>query len=90
MDSDNSELSWGVAQRLEFIEFRLFWEGHVNRSDVMENFGLSVNQGSANLSRYIGLVPRRHAARARRAHPRRLQARAGSRHLRGEPEGGQL
>ncbi len=57
MESDRSELRWGVEQRLEFIEFRLFWEGHVNRSDVMEQFGLSVNQASADLSRYIGLAP---------------------------------
>uniref|UniRef100_UPI00404795A3 WYL domain-containing protein n=1 Tax=Yoonia sp. TaxID=2212373 RepID=UPI00404795A3 len=57
MDSDKSELRWGVAQRLEFIEFRLFWEGHVNRSDLMEQFGLSVNQASADLNRYIGFVP---------------------------------
>ena len=57
MDNDKSELRWGVAQRLEFIEFRLFWEGHVNRSDLMEQFGLSVNQASADLNRYIGFVP---------------------------------
>ena len=25
-------LRWGVEQRLEFIEFRLFWEGGINRS----------------------------------------------------------
>lgn len=52
-----SGLRWGVEQRLEFIEFRLFWEGHVNRSDVMEKFGLSVNQASSDLNRYIGLAP---------------------------------
>ena len=57
MENDRSELRWGVEQRLEFIEFRLFWEGHVNRSDVMTQFGLSVNQASADLSRYIGLAP---------------------------------
>ena len=57
MRNDKSELRWGVAQRLEFIEFRLFWEGHVNRSDLMEQFGLSVNQASADLNRYIGLAP---------------------------------
>ena len=57
MDNDKSELRWGVAQRLEFIEFRLFWEGHVNRSDLMEQFGLSVNQASADLNRYIGFAP---------------------------------
>ena len=57
MDNDKSELRWGVAQRLEFIEFRLFWDGHVNRSDLMEQFGLSVNQASADLNRYIGFAP---------------------------------
>ena len=57
MSNDRLELRWGVEQRLEFIEFRLFWEGHVNRSDVMMQFGLSVNQASADLSRYIGLAP---------------------------------
>lgn len=57
MEADRSELRWSVEQRLEFVEFRLFWEGHVNRSDVMEQFGLSVNQASADLNRYIGLVP---------------------------------
>lgn len=57
MDSDKSNLRWGVAQRLEFIEFRLFWEGRVNRSDLMEQFGLSVNQASADLNRYIDFAP---------------------------------
>jgi len=57
VSNDRLELRWGVEQRLEFIEFRLFWEGHVNRSDVMTQFGLSVNQASADLSRYIGLAP---------------------------------
>jgi hypothetical protein len=57
VQNDKSELRWGVEQRLEFIEFRLFWEGHVNRSDIMEQFGLSVNQSSSDLNRYIGLAP---------------------------------
>jgi len=57
VDNEKSELRWGVAQRLEFIEFRLFWEGRVNRSDLMEQFGLSVNQASADLNRYIGFAP---------------------------------
>jgi hypothetical protein len=57
VDNDKLELRWGVAQRLEFIEFRLFWEGRVNRSDLMEQFGLSVNQASADLNRYIGFAP---------------------------------
>lgn len=57
MENDRSELRWCVEQRLEFIEFRLFWEGNVNRSDVMEQFGLSVNQASSDLNRYISLAP---------------------------------
>ena len=57
VDSDKSELRWGVEQRLEFIEFRLFWEGHVNRSDLMTQFGVSVNQASNDLNRYIGFSP---------------------------------
>ncbi|MBF9033359.1 WYL domain-containing protein [Rhodobacterales bacterium HKCCE2091] len=57
MEDDRSELRWGVEQRLEFIEFRLFWEGHVNRSDLMDQFGVSVNQASTDLNRYIGFAP---------------------------------
>lgn len=57
MDNEKSELRWGVEQRLDFIEFRLFWEGHVNRSDLMDQFGVSVNQASTDLNRYIGLAP---------------------------------
>ncbi len=57
MDKARGELRWGVGKRLEFIEFRLFWEGRVNRSDLMEQFGISVNQASADLNRYIALAP---------------------------------
>jgi predicted DNA-binding transcriptional regulator YafY len=57
VENGKVELRWGVEQRLEFIEFRLFWEGHVNRSDLMEQFGVSVNQASTDLNRYIGFAP---------------------------------
>jgi len=46
-----------VERRLEFIEFRLFWEGHVNRGDLMDAFGVSVNQASTDLNRYIAMAP---------------------------------
>ncbi|CAO3449067.1 WYL domain-containing protein [Azospirillum largimobile] len=52
-----SELRWGVERRLEFIEFRLFWEGHVNRGDLMDAFGVSINQASTDLNRYLGMAP---------------------------------
>ena len=45
-------LRWGVEQRLEFIEFRLLWEGGVNRSDITRYFGVSVPQASKDLSQY--------------------------------------
>jgi predicted DNA-binding transcriptional regulator YafY len=50
-------LRWGVEQKLQFIEFRLFWEGHVNRSDLTDKFGVSSNQASGDLNRYIALAP---------------------------------
>ncbi len=57
MDNGRSGLRWGIEQRLEFIEFRLFWQGHVNRGDLMGQFGVSVNQASTDLNRYIGFAP---------------------------------
>jgi predicted DNA-binding transcriptional regulator YafY len=48
---------WGVEQRLEFIEFRLFWEGSINRADVVEHFGVSVPQASKDLTLYQEQAP---------------------------------
>ena len=56
MTPDKSELRWGVERRLEFIEFRLFWEGHVNRGDLTDAFGVSVNQASTDLNRYLTMA----------------------------------
>lgn len=50
---------WSVSQRLEFIEFRLFWEGAINRSDLTERFGISPQQASADLTQYQALAPER-------------------------------
>jgi hypothetical protein len=54
---EKANLRWGVERRLEFIEFRLFWEGLVNRGHLMEAFGVSVNQASIDLNRYLGMAP---------------------------------
>lgn len=43
---------WSVERRLDFIDFRLYWEGRVNRSDLIEFFGVSVPQASADLTMY--------------------------------------
>lgn len=50
-------LKWGVERRLEFIEFRLFWEGGVNRSDIINTFDVSVPQASKDLTLYQERAP---------------------------------
>lgn len=50
-------MSWGVGQRLEFIEFRLFWEGSINRADLVSFFGISIPQASKDLALYQERAP---------------------------------
>ena len=50
-------LRWGVERRLEFIDFRLFWDGRINRSDLTEQFGISIPQASTDLARYQEMAP---------------------------------
>ena len=50
-------LRWGVERRLEFVDFRLCWDGRINRSDLTEQFGISTPQASADLARYQELAP---------------------------------
>ena len=57
MEKPAARLRWGTEQRLEFIEFRLFWDGSVNRSDITERFGVSTPQASADLTQYRELAP---------------------------------
>ena len=46
------QLNWGAERRNEFIEFRVFWQGRINRSDLMETFGISLQQASLDLAGY--------------------------------------
>lgn len=48
---------WSQERRLEFIDFRLRWDGRLNRSDLMDFFGVSVPQASLDISRYTELAP---------------------------------
>ncbi len=48
---------WGQERRLEFIDFRLLWEGRVNRSDLTNFFNISVPQASLDLAKYRELAP---------------------------------
>lgn len=47
-----SKPRWNVERRLEFIDFRLYWDGRINRADLVDYFGISVPQASADLSQY--------------------------------------
>ncbi|CUX56997.1 conserved hypothetical protein [Agrobacterium fabrum str. J-07] len=58
MNEGTGALKWGVERRLEFIEFRLFWEGGVNRSDIIKMFDVSVPQASKDLTLYQERAPR--------------------------------
>lgn len=48
---------WGQQRRLEFIDFRLYWEGRINRADLTDHFGISVPQASLDLAEYQKLAP---------------------------------
>lgn len=48
---------WGVQRRLEFIDFRLFWDGRFNRRDLAETFGISAQQASADIALYAEKAP---------------------------------
>lgn len=50
-------LMWSALQRLQFIEFRLLWEGHVNRSDLITAFGISVPQSTLDFREYNDRAP---------------------------------
>jgi len=54
---DDGRLRWGVRRRLEFIDFRLFWDGRFNRSDLAHTFGISAQQASADIAHYEKLAP---------------------------------
>ena len=57
MENEIQKLRWGIERRLEFIEFRLFWEGGVNRSNIVNEFGVSVPQASKDLALYQEQAP---------------------------------
>lgn len=52
MTESGERIPWSIERRLEFIDFRLFWEGRINRSDLVRFFGISVPQASSDLGRY--------------------------------------
>lgn len=52
-----SKFKYGVEARFEFIEFRAFWHGRLNRADLIDQFGVSPTQVSQDLKAYQALAP---------------------------------
>lgn len=49
--------TWSQDRRLKFIDFRLRWEGRINRTDLTSFFDISMPQASADLSKYLEAAP---------------------------------
>lgn len=58
-DADEPKpVRWGQERRLEFIDFRLFWDGRINRSELVQFFGISIPQASLDIARYMQSAPK--------------------------------
>src|SRR5262249_10656588 len=51
------DVRWGTARRFEFIEWRVYWTGSVNRGDLTERFQISGPQAAADLKLYRETAP---------------------------------
>ena len=49
--------TWSQDRRLKFIDFRLRWEGRINRTDLTEFFEISMPQASLDLAKYSEAAP---------------------------------
>ncbi len=53
---ENKEIRWAIQKRLTFLETRLYWEGQINRGDLVRRFKISVPQASADIAQYSKLA----------------------------------
>ena len=51
-------MRWFEQQRMKWIGERLAEVGHINRSDLMEEFGISGPTASKDLNKYLELRPK--------------------------------
>lgn len=54
---DKPAQRWSQERRLEFLDFRLRWEGRINRSDLTSFFGISVPQSTLDIREYLERAP---------------------------------
>jgi predicted DNA-binding transcriptional regulator YafY len=55
--AEKDDISWQLQRRFEMIEWRAYWLGRINRSDLEDRFGVSTPQASADLRSYQEAVP---------------------------------
>ncbi|MGN0902537.1 MAG: hypothetical protein ACI4M9_04555, partial [Succinivibrio sp.] len=51
-----SSNKWSRKRRIEFIDFRLYLDGKINRGDLVSFFGISIPQASLDMAYYRNLV----------------------------------
>lgn len=54
-DQNRGPARWSVEQRLAFAANRVFWDGSINRDDLVRRFGVSPNQATGDLARLRAL-----------------------------------
>ena len=52
-----ADLIWSQQSRLRALDTMAFWDGRVNRADLIRRFGISVPQATNDLRRYLELAP---------------------------------
>ena len=57
MEDMSVTIPWSMRKRLQFLEFKLYWEGRVNRSDLTAGFGISIPQASVDFTKYQEMAP---------------------------------
>jgi predicted DNA-binding transcriptional regulator YafY len=54
---DRGDIRPELARRFELIEWRVYWQGRINRYELEERFGISAAQASADLRAYEAAAP---------------------------------
>jgi hypothetical protein len=71
MSEPADKRSWSQERRFEFLEWKMFWEDRVIRSDLESTFGISTPQASVDLRRYREVAPENMQPTARGYRPSR-------------------
>jgi hypothetical protein len=57
LERSAAHLTWSQESRLRAVDAMAFWDGRVNRADLIRRFDISVPQASNDLRRYLELAP---------------------------------